>query len=242
MIKEYLKIDQDNIIFDGSYMECYIPEYYFDSKYSENFGNSIRTLGVFSARAFLKDKPMKLETVAVPTMIDIFPSHMEKKELILVEGRLPKPYYICKFYKGDVLMKKHTIPNSTNVEIFLNMILRGKVIDTIKYSQVIDLWHKNLKLNNMSLGTTSTVLETIIAEIYRNKNKPEEKFGKYIGINPTASQYDYIPANIREICSRNSTFAALTFEDMDAMITTSLNINKLNKEQTQSPIENIIKM
>ena len=115
-------------------------------------------------------------------------------------------------------------------------------IKNIPYDKLLDVWQKNLELNDVNLGVPSSILELIISEIYRNPKNPNEKFSKYINENPKAHKMFYRASNIREICSRNSTFAALTFEDFDTMVTASLNMNKYNKKQVESPIEKVLKM
>lgn len=243
MLRNFIKDDGENIVFTGNYLEMYIPDSYFESKLAEEFGNSIRVFGLFNIRVFdEKNKPMKLETLNVPTMIYIHPSEVEKKELQLIDDGEVEKYRVAKFYKGNVIMQNSVPQDASNVELFLKILTTGKVPKTIPYSQVLRIWQRNLDLNGVKLGVTSTILEIIIAEIYRNKKKPEERFAKLIGKDPSVSEYAYRTANIREICARNSTFAALTFEDMDQMIISSLNINKYNKEESESPIEKIIKM
>lgn len=245
MITEYLKDDGEFIFFNGDYMEMYIPSSYFENSLAENYGSAINVFGVFNVRTFnAKNTPGKLETLNVPTFITIYPSDNETKELQLVDGENGDliSYNVAKFYKGNKIMSNSVPQDSNNVEVFLNLLCRGKLPNTIPYSQVLSIWQKNLMLNNVKLGVTSTVLEIVITEVYRNKKNPQETFAKYIGKNPDASEFSYKTANMREICSRNSTFAGLTFEDMDSMLTTSLNINKYKKSETESPIEKIIKM
>jgi hypothetical protein len=237
--------DGENVVFTGNYLEFYIPAFYFEGKLAEDFGSNVRVFGLFNIRTFDdKNKPLKLETFNVPTMIYIHPSEIEKKDLQLIPGddNEVESYYVAKFYKGNVIMQNSIPQDASNVELFLDILTRGKVPKTIPYGQVLQVWQKNLELNGVKLGVTSTVLEIVISEIYRNKKKPEETFAKLIGREPGTSEYAYRTANIREICARNSTFAALTFEDMDQMITSSLNINKYNKQESNSPIEKIIKM
>lgn len=243
MLRNFIKDDGENIVFTGNYLEMYIPDSYFEGKLAEEFGNSIRVFGLFNIRVFdEKNNPMKLETLNVPTMIYIHPSEVEKKELQLIDDGEVEKYRVAKFYKGNIIMQNSVPQDASNVELFLKILTTGKVPKTIPYSQVLKIWQRNLDLNGVKLGVTSTILEIIIAEIYRNKKKPEERFAKLIGKDPSVSEYAYRTANIREICARNSTFAALTFEDMDQMIISSLNINKYNKEESESPIEKIIKM
>ena len=49
-------------------------------------------------------------------------------------------------------------------------------------------------------------------------------------------------ASIRSVCQYASTFSAITFEDMDSMITASVNRLRDKKEESESPVENLFKM
>lgn len=245
MLNNMMKNDGENIVFTGSYMEMYIPEFYFQGKLGEEFGNTLRVFGLFNLQTFgPNEKPLKLETFNIPTMIYIHPSEVEKRTFQLIPGpdNEVETYYVAKFYTNDIIMQSNIPQDASNVELFLDILTKGKIPKTIPYSQILQVWQKNLQINGVKLGVTSTVLEIIISEIYRNPKKPEETFAKLAGKNPNVSDYGYKTANIREICARNSTFAALTFEDFNQMLTSSLNINKYNKEESYSPIEKIIKM
>ena len=251
MLNAMTKKDGEKIVFTGHYMEAYIPSSYFEGRLGENYGSSIKVFGLFNVRCFDKnDKPLKLETLNIPTMITMYPSEIVEKDIQLLDDEVDASeldeeedrYTIAKFYNGDVITNASIAQDASNVEMFLKILTSGKVPKTIPYSKVLQIWQENLLLNNVRLGVTSTVLEVIISEIYRNAKKPEETFAKAIGRNPNLSEYAYRTANIREVCARNSTFAAMTFEDMDQMITSSLNINAYGKTESASPIEKIIKM
>lgn len=243
MLQNFIKDDGEYLVFTGNYMEAYIPEFYFERKLAEEMGTFVKCFGLFNVRMFdEKNNPLKLQTLNIPTLINLFPNEIEKKELQLLDDVEPERYRVIKFFKGSKITNINVPQNASNVELFLEVLIRGKVPKTIPYSQVLEIWQKNLQLNGVKLGVTSTVLEVIIAEIYRNSKKPEERFAKVIGKDSKVSEYDYRSVNIREICARNSTFSALTFEDMDQMIISSLNMNRYNKKQTESPIEKIIKM
>ena len=133
-----------------------------------------------------------------------------------------------------------SLSSTEDVKTFVNLMCQGK-IRNIPYDKILAVWQKNLELNGVKLGVPSSILEIIISEIYRNADNPNEKYSRYVDKNPK-DNYGYRASNIREICSRNSTFTALTFEDFDMMVTSSLNMNKYNKKQVASPIEQVIKM
>jgi hypothetical protein len=244
MIKDKLYDDGEYIIFNGTYMECYIPYFYFETKLGEQYGSDLRVMGIFNLREFdEKGKAFSLETFNYPSIITIYPSEIEERNLTLLEGDdEPEKYLVAKFNKGARLMRNAIPKDSTNVELFLDLITKGKIPKTVPYSKVIDMWLKNLTINGVKLGVVSSVFEAIISQFYRDKNKPELKFSKTIGKDPKTSEYAYSTANIREICARNSTFAALTFEDMDSMLISSINIKKYDKDEIESPLEKILKM
>ena len=243
MLKELLKDDGEYIVFNGHYLEVYIPSIYFESKLGENYGSDISVFGIFNLRAFNeKMQPMKLETLNFPSKLIIHPVEVETRVEKLLPSIEEEKYVVCKFYKGSKLMR-NTIPkDSTNVELFVDLLIKAKIPRSIPYETLLLIWKKNLIINGVKLDVVASVLEAMIAEFYRDINRPERKFAKVIGKDPKVSQYAYKPVTIREICARSSTFAALTFEDMDTMITSSLNISKYKKKQTESPLEKILRM
>lgn len=242
-IKKYFKVHDGNIIFTGEYLEVYVPGKFEESGLYQDLGELVEVFGVLNIRVYENNKPGKLKTLNLPTTINMYPSEKTKQRLKLMDSMEEmEPYIILKFFKEDVLTNKNTRIDSTNVERFLGMITSGKIPHTIPYSSIIKIWHKNLQLNSVSLGVPSTVLELLITEIYRYKKNPALTFGSVRGKNPEISDFDYRAANMRETCSRSSVFAAVTFEDMDAMLTSSINMTNYNKKQSISPIEKIIKM
>ena len=244
MLSNFLKDDGDNIIFTGHYMEIYVPESYFATKLAEIEGSVINVFGVLECAVFdSKDKKIIQETLNLPTTIVLHFNDMYISKLNLypkLDNSEPMNYHVLKFYKNNIVMSNVIQRDSTNVELFVNLICGGK-IKGIPYDKILTVWQKNLELNNVNLGVPSSILEIIISEIYRNAKNPNEKFSKYIQKNPK-DMYNYRASNIREICSRNSTFSALTFEDFDMMLTSSLNMTNYNKKQVDSPIEQVIKM
>lgn len=242
MLTANLKVDKDRFQFTGEELRLYIPEYYFDKGIAEELGGRLTTLGLLNAHVVKNGKVGELETMNLPTQINIYPSEVEKETLSLLKDQEPEVYRVAKFYRGDSLTDTFIVKDSTNVEKFLKLLTGGKIPPTVPYGKVIEVWHKNLEINGIKLGVSSTVMETIIRETYRDKKVPELTFGEVAGKDLNKSEYDYKAVNIREVCSRNSTFAGLTFENMDQMITSSLNITRYKKKQSLSPIEKIIKM
>ena len=83
-------------------------------------------------------------------------------------------------------------------------------------------------------------MQFIIAEQCRYAKDPRTPFRKKIGKGSGVSEEDYMMQNMRTIASYNSTFAALTFEDISQMICSSLNMTRQNLPQNKSPIEKVL--
>ena len=243
MFKEYIKDNGTNLILLAPYLELYIPDLYFKKKLAENKSPFLRTFGLLKYQLFnANNKPIgKMGILNIPTQIVLYPSEIEERNMTLLGDKEESKYFVCQFYKNNSIMQSEIQMDSDNSMVFLKLLLAGKITG-VPYNKLLNIWEKNLEYNNMNLGVNVYALGTIISEIYRNPNNVNERFGIYSGKDPKVSQYDYVTSNPREVCARNSTFAALTFQDIDAMITTSLNMKNYNKKQSDSPIEKIIKM
>lgn len=237
------KKDENYIYLNAPYCEFYIPKYYFDetTRYAEDFTDRIRVLGILNVGIFEKGKMIKMETLNLPTFINIQVYDTEDRDIKLPNDEVV-PCKVCKYFKDNIIMNSTIIEDSDNAQSFLNMIISGNLPTTIPYDKSLEIWRKNLELNNVNFGVSSTILELILANVYRDKYKPERKFAKLIGADTSVSQFDYTLASIRQICQYSSTFTALTYEDIDTMITASINRGRENKEEAETPIEKIIKM
>ena len=241
MLKDHIKVIGDDIILTGDELRCYIPDTYFDKKVAEIKGDVVESIGVFPCIVYSKDKPGKVETFNIPTKTTFFPTAISAAEISLIPSSNPTRYKILKFFKGDIICKKYIIPNSINVESYFGMMTNKTVPDTTPYGKIMKIWTGNIGINNVNIGVPSVVLELVASEVYRDENNPSNKFALVIGKNPNHSDTGYSQANMREICGKNSTFAAVTFEDIDSAITTSLNMKLYNKDQKISPMEKVIK-
>ena len=245
MLEKYMGDDGTNFVLNAEYMEIYIPIRYFESRSATQLGDKIRTLGLVNATVFDKNrKPIKTELFNLPTMIYLYPSDIEERAMQIVPGEFGsvEKYMVCKFFNGDPIMPNTIEQSSDNVEMLIQTLLAGKLDPSIPYDQLLNVIETCMELNNVGLNVPSTTIGVVIEGIYRAAQDRSKTYGKVAGKNPSLSPYAYKTAGIREICSRNSTFSALTFEDFDLMLTSSLNMNNYNKKQVESPFESIIKM
>lgn len=240
----YFKSDGKFIYLEADSCEFYIPKYYFDvsGRFAEDLGDIIKVLGVFDVGIFENGKLKEMKVLNLPTWIDLFVVDSDDRDVSLPGNEGLTPCKVLAYQKGHKIMNSGVVEDSSNVESYLNFVLKGKVPSIVPYEKSLQIWQKNQELNSANLGVPSVIEELILSVMYRDKNDPGTKFSHVIGKDVNVSQYDYVMNNIRQICQYTSTFTALTFEDIDSMITTSLNRTRTNGHEAYSPIESLIKL
>ena len=244
-MSSYFRSDQKFIYLERPYCEFYIPMDYFDTsgKFAEDAGQVIKVLGIFNIGFYENGQLEEMKILNLPSWINVYVYDYEIRRVELPGEPVPVSCKVLKFFHGNKVMESSVIEDSTNTETYLDFILKGKIPASVPYDKSITLWRKNQQMNGVNLGVPSVIEELILSASYRDKNNPSSKFAHVIGKDPKGvSLYDYKMASVRQICQYTSTFTAVTFEDIDSMITSSLNRSRDKIPEAQSPIEQIIKM
>lgn len=241
---KYFSENGKAIVLEAPYCEIYLPMNYFTGAngFATDLGNTISTLGIFNIGFFENGNLKEMKISNVSTLVELYVYDYEVRTIDLPGEPVAVQCKVLKYFKGNEVMNLYVIEDSVNAESYLNFILKGKIPASVPYDKTLELWWKNQQLNGVHLGIPSVILELILAVAYRNKKNPGEKFAWDYSKDLNVSPYDYIMASIRQICQYASTFTALTFEDMDSMISSSLNRTRGKKPEIESPIEKIIKM
>lgn len=242
---EYFKSDGTYIYLNAPLAEFYIPMYYFDESeggFAVNNGSTISTIGIFDV-SIKNDKGevIKNSVFNVPTNIVL---HVQESEVKYVDlpGTNGEKCLVLTYYKNSKIMPADMVKNSDNVADYFSLITKGKIPQNVPYDKAILLWMKNQSLNGAYLGVSSVLLELILSILYRDKNDLSKKFATVAGKNPDISMYDYIMSNIRTVCQYTSTFTAITFEDIDTMITASLDRTQSGGSEDYTPSEALLKL
>lgn len=240
----YFKSDGKYIYLEADAAEFYIPKYYFEitGGFAEDRGDIVKALGVFDVGIFENGKLKEMKVLNLPTWIDLFVVNSEESNVNLPGEEGLTACKVLKYQKGHKIMNSGVVEDSANVEAYLDFVNKGKVPSIVPYEKSLQIWQKNQALNSANLGVPSVIEELILSVSYRSKENPSLKFSHVIGKDLSVSQYDYVMNNIRQICQYTSTFTALTFEDIDSMVTTSLNRTRTNAYEAYSPVEDLLKL
>lgn len=240
----YFKSDGKNIILEAEYAEFYLPAEYLGGKngFAEDLGRHIHCLGIMNVGFFKNGELQEMKILNAPTWIDLNVYDSEIRSVKLPDREDKVSCKVIKYFKGNIIMDSRVIMDSMNGQIYLQYIVSGKIPESVPYSKALEIWHNNLTMNDISLGVPSVILELILSLSYRDKNDLSKRYSEVVGNDPSVGDFAYKMVNIRTICQYASTFTSVTFEDMDAMITSSINRTKKHGEEAPSPIEKLFKL
>ena len=243
MLKKNVIKKDGFIILNCPYAEFYVPKQYFEKELAMDCGEAFQAFGIMYLRTFSAiNKPNELEILKLPNMLSFYPNEKENRKMT-IGGNTEEEYVVLKFFKGDKLFPSAVRCDNAAPENFLNMVLGGQIPKNIPYDKTIEIFLKVFEQNKIGLPAPAIMLEMILSEVYRYAGDNSLKYGQFLAKNfdPKKKQLDYSLANVRTICKNNSSFAGISFENMDEMITSAINNKKYNRTETKTPLEDVIK-
>ena len=227
-------------IYCNDYMEIYIPMDYFSAENTVAFnrGASIETLGLVYTRAYPDGKEGPIRLFNLPVVVN-FMVYESRQETIKVKNRSIEVLTL-QYLKDSHVMHQSVTKGREVAGAFLDSMLGGKLPNTLNYTQVIDLWWRNLEISGISYKVPSKIFEMIIASIYRNPHNQKQRYGQYFGKHPEATGYEYVTGNVRSVVKQLSTFSGMVFEDINTMISNGINNSIEENDEPVSPLEKII--
>lgn len=243
MLKDSLIEKDGYLVLNCPYAEFYVPKYFLTSNIAEDCGEYFKSFGMFYVRTFnnINGTPNPFEVLNLPSLINFFPNSKENRKMTIED--MEDDFIVLKFYKGDRITQSAITCVPTMPEDFLNLLLGGKIPKNIAYKHIISAFIKVFNMNKVKIPCPIFTLEMIVSEVYRSKGNNALKYGQVLSktFKPTDKQTDYTTANIRSICKANSSFAGVSFENIDEMITSAINSNRENRKETKTPFEDVIK-
>lgn len=235
----------DNLVVTEGAVKVYIMKSWVGKKPTRIIGRRVNSLGLLPMK-FYKDNTYKTEietrTLCIPSVIDFNPYDIQDEHVKIYPESDPKDYMVMMFEKGDAICPMVGPIRLDNVVLFTDLMLNGQLDNNIPYNILTKAWVLNMISNKESLHVPITNIDYIVSCLCRYKHDKSKRFAEIYGKNPKISQVEYVFQNIREICAGTSVFSALAFEDMNFMLDSSLNMTLSEKEQTESPLEPIIKL
>ncbi len=243
-----LKKDGQNFVLTKGMLRVYILQKYIDTNIGKIEGSTVGSLGLLPYRwyenyeALEKDKPTFRGTLKLPTYINFYPQDVDSdKNIQIYPESYVKPYCVLTFADGYKCFPNEMIQDLSNVTLYVDTYLDGRMDDNIPYDLLTPSWIQNMTMNDISLSVPVTTLSTITAQLCRDPNNQDVRWCEVIAKQKKPAMIGYRFANIREM-SASSVFGGLSFEDFNYMVDLGLSMTAEDREQKLSPIEDILKL
>lgn len=235
--------DSTYIYVDDDYMELYIPLYFFDQnrRYAVDYSSTIETLGLIHCGLFKNGKVDEIKLFKHPYFITLY-NHDSDMQNIEIPYLGSTPCKVLKYTKGAILMNASIIQDAQSSLMYLQFQTEAMIPKSVPYDKLAEALQRNKAINKVSFGVRNEVEEMMIAAECKLDGDMSKKFAQVYGSDLSVSPHSYKPVTSRQVCQYSSTFAGITFEDMDSMITTSINRARNKTPEEYTPIEAVIKM
>jgi hypothetical protein len=247
----FKNMPDDSVTFIGTKLIIQIPESFFKDNISKMIRSDVSTLGIFdgyifddvdeddtkkAAHHFTMMLPCNI--ILTPTVIDLVTKMVDD----LDTGVLTKEnIYNMIFLKDDTFIRSRNLIKDLDIsDHFINIMLNGKIPETIKYDYLPILWQQCADMNGSgSLDSNFNMFAIITMNLTRDPKDLTVPF-RYV--------YDkYYAKNIHggkmlhywQIPKYAVPFTALTSTDPKQGITISMTHN--DKDSAGSPVEEVIK-
>lgn len=241
----YFKQIDKSVVFDGEYMEIYIPKSNFEARMAYLKGENVETLGFFNFLVYHNGNrdPKKAEfrSLSLP-----FKMQFQFRKFFDIKTKIrdnieEDSYRVFVLEKGDLFcVSTEFAKNAENTKNLVFQIHGGHLPSSIEYKKVLDCYLGTGFLNGVNYNVPSVACEIIVSELCRYKEDLTVPFRIALNKNNKLTQYDYTSISIKKLPALNSTFTAITFEDINNAIITSIKKAKNNEEEKETPVEKVL--
>lgn len=207
-------------------------------------GNEVHSIGLLPYRWFSKwddTTPAKTGTLKFPANVTFHPTDISPDQTVKVYPESDeKKYVVISFFEKDKCWSPMLIKSMDAPMGFTEALLAAKLDTNIPYNILSPYWQTIGEKNGMNLGVPGPTMDMVVRHICRYKKDSSMIYAKALEKYPNLGQVSYQFMSSRDLCAVSGVFPAISFEDMNAMIDSSINMSKSGKEQNHSPVEDII--
>lgn len=229
-------------------MEVYLPYDYLNKEYRgtpyyTTAGTMVRYFGVGNMRFFKTQKEMdnpltvKTYTLGFPMIMTSEPSDIDIRSVQFKRGGVERKCIVLTFYKDDIFLDNVLcIANSNNIMILMNRLEGGK-LDHVGVDEAVSILQDAQTMNRGKLKLPSEEEEIFIAERYRDPDHPSRR----ARFATDMDQDRVVSYNMRQEAMHTTTYQAMTHEDINTALITSINRKEAGIQDDPTIMERIVR-
>lgn len=239
---------QGNSIFVACYgLEVYLPYDYLNKEYRGTsyysiVGDKVRYYALGNMRPSETKADMEkpfgnVYTLGFPMIITSEPTEIDIRDVQFVRGGVSRKCIVLTFYKDDLFVENvDCIAASNNIMILMNRLEGGK-LDHVLPSEAVQIFRDCQEMNKANLRIPSEEEEIFIAERYRDPEHPSRR----ARFSDSLSKDKILSYNMRQEAMQTTTYQALTHEDINTSLITSINRKKSGIRDQATIMERLVR-
>lgn len=244
------RLDKEKAYVDAYAMEYYIPHHMIDKmyrgyKYYELAGTKVKFFGVGNMRFFSSEKEMedpfsiKVHTLGIPMMLTCEPDTIEVRDIKFTKGGKPRKSVVLTFYRGSVFVDNlNLLQNGNNIMVLMTLIESGK-LDNVLPDEAAEIFRDVQVMNKAKLRIPPEEEEIMISERYRDATNHMKKARYHEG--KFSSPDEIVSLNMRQEAMKSTTYQAITHEDINTSLISSVNRKRAGIVDEPTPSEAVVR-
>lgn len=230
-------------VLDSGRLELFAYHKYL-GKLAEVSGDVIHSIGILPYYWYTKwddEKPSKVGTLTIPSLVEFHPSEMKfDQEIKIYPESDKKEYAVLSFLPKDHCWSSVLIKSANSAMAFTEALLESQLDSNIPYNLLSPYWQKIVQTNGVKFGLPGPSMDMLIRQVCRYKKDTSILYSQILQKNPSIGQVSYQFMSIIELCALGGVFPSISFEYMNDMLDNAINITNQKKAQPHSPLEDII--
>ena len=245
-----LRTSGESILVDCYAIDVFIPDEYIGSEYRGTpyysvYGSQIKYFaGLCHMRIYQTEKefnnPLSVNTyvLGVPTTLTCQPSDVDVREVQFTKTGPLRKRIVLTFFKNDIFVSNvNAIANTAHMMIMLLRIDGGK-LDGIPPQVLYSIIRDGEKMNYMNLRIANEELQAYLSERFRDPSDPSKRL-RHTSKDPDSDIS--LSYRMREDAMQTTTFQAITYEDINNSLITSVNRKHAGIINEPTAVERIVR-
>lgn len=245
-----LRTEKERILVNCYAIDVFIPPEYVGSEYRGTpyysvIGNQVKYFaGLCNMRIYRNEKefnnPLTTKTypLGIPISVICRPSDIDPRDVQFTKSGPIRKRIVLTFYKNDEFMSNtNVIANSAHMMIILGRIEGGK-LDAIPPRVLYSIMRDAEKMNYMNLRISDEELQAFIAERFRDPDNPSRRL-RHSDVDEDSDRT--LSYRMRVDAMQTTTFQAITHEDINNSLITSVNRKRKGIVNEPTAVERIVR-
>ena len=247
--------EKDNVIYVDTFaIEVYLPYDYLDKEYRgisyyQLIGTKVQFFGVGNMKFFKDQKELDnpltvpIQTLGIPMILSSEPSEIDTREVTFIKGGKSRKCIVLRYYKNNMFLTETNAIKRNENDMIMMARLEGGKLDHTTPEEAFNILSDAQKMNGVSFRIPPEELEIFVSERYRTGDESgnTQRLRMSDADEEDIDMDDIVSLNMRQEAMKTNTYQAITHEDINTALISSVNRNNAGIVDEPTIMERIVR-